>query len=97
MKRRIKIVLLIFIPLFVGGMAFLTNPSPTEYHQYMKQSAGEDKPTEFQVEHVNFYMFSAYTPIAYGEYGITHIGVFGRFFPISDGQFDYPVWLEPFH
>jgi hypothetical protein len=50
----------------------------------------------YKVEKINFYIFSTYTAMAYTEYGVTHLGVFGHFIQISKGQFDYPWWLNVF-
>lgn len=32
----------------------------------------------------------------YVEPGAVHLGMFGHFFQISKGEFDYPRWLELF-
>jgi hypothetical protein len=48
------------------------------------------------IERINFFIFSTYIPVVYSEKGITHLGIMGKFIQISDGQFDYPVWLELF-
>lgn len=50
----------------------------------------------YEVEKINFYIFSTYTAIAHTEHGVTHLGVFGKFIRISAGQFDYPWLLKVF-
>jgi hypothetical protein len=47
---------------------------------------------------INFYLFSTYAPMMpMDHYGIVHLGFIGIFFKISEGQYDYPKWLEFFH
>ncbi|MCM3636284.1 DUF4359 domain-containing protein [Sporosarcina luteola] len=94
MKKRYLIGgLLLFILLF----ALVTNPSEKEYLQFSEEHYGPPPLlAKIETERINFLLFSTYTPIYHFEYGITYLGAFGMFFQISDGQFDYPRWLELF-
>ncbi|WP_404460593.1 hypothetical protein [Sutcliffiella horikoshii] len=93
--KKFSLLLLTVILLLV---AVLTNPSEKEYLEMTGEPSYEKLPDgmEMKVERVNFLLFSAYTPVVAGEHGITHFGVYGSFFQISQGQFDYPAWLEIF-
>jgi hypothetical protein len=91
-----------FIGLFFLAVITLTttNPSQEDYeaifvHPHLKKA--ENFNEHYQLEHLNFLLFSTYTPIVAEEHGKTHLGILGNFFPISDGQFDYPKWLELFN
>ncbi|MGD6993898.1 hypothetical protein [Sutcliffiella horikoshii] len=90
---------LLFLVFTVLVVAVLTNPSEEEYLEMTGEPTYEKLPEvlEMEVERVNFLLFSAYTPVVAGEHGITHVGVYGSFFQISSGQFDYPGWLELFN
>lgn len=94
--KKYSLLVLFFTMLLVG---FFTNPSEEEYLEMTGEPIYEELPEglEMEVERVNFFLFSAYTPVVAGEHGMTHLGVYGRFFQISNGQFDYPVWLEVFN
>lgn len=74
----------------------ITNPTKQEYLQFSGWSE-QPESIHIQIERVNFFIFSTYTPIVAHESGITHLGIMGNFFQISDGQFDYPRWLEFFN
>lgn len=91
--------------------AYITNPTIDKYIKvspighYMKSTNRQGRLTFAEgkigkaivkIERVNFYIFSTYTPFFYVEPGATDLGVFGHFIRISDGQFDYPWWLELF-
>ncbi|WP_226682988.1 hypothetical protein [Sutcliffiella horikoshii] len=91
--KKYSLLFLVFTLLMV---AVLTNPSEEEYLEMTGEPFYEKWPEglEVEVERVNFFLFSAYTPVVAGEHGITHLGVYGGFFQISNGQFDYPSWLE---
>jgi len=91
-KRQTLIALLVLIII----LSMATNPTHEEYLQFI---GWEEVPESIhvQLERVNFFMFSTYTPIVAHESGITHLGIFGHFYQISDGQFDYPWWLEFFN
>ena len=93
-KKRYGTVTFFFL-LFI--ILFFTNPTSNDYLQFSENQIGLPTPTNVEIERINFYLFSTYTPIAYQEYGMTHLGVFNNFFQISDGQFDYPWWLEFFN
>ncbi|MFS1513747.1 hypothetical protein VQL36_15085 [Chengkuizengella sp. SCS-71B] len=85
-------------------LLILTNPNLEDYKKYMAQEEERlgitvPKTPKIIIEHINFYLFSTYTPFVevIDENGVTHLGIFGKFFKVSDGQFDYPWWLEPFN
>jgi hypothetical protein len=63
---------------------------------YITVAEGKAGNAIVKIERVNFYIFSTYTPFIYVESDVTHLGVFGHFIRISEGQFDYPRWLELF-
>lgn len=94
--KKYSLLFLVFTFLLI---AVLTNPSEEEYLEMTGETTYEKLPEELEmeVERVNFFLFSAYTPVVAGEHGITHLGVLGSFFQISSGQFDYPGWLEVFN
>lgn len=83
---------------FIILLALLTNPSEEQYLRFSEDRYGTiETPISMEIERINFLVFTAYTPIYFNEHGITHIGAFSTFFQISDGQFDYPMWLEIFN
>lgn len=90
-----------FIVLFLIGLcaaSIMTNPSTKSYLQFSEEETGVEKPEEVEVERINFFLFSTYASKGpMDHYGKVHLGFMGRFYQISDGQFDYPVWLEFFH
>lgn len=97
MKR--KWMLMVFFFLVVITLT-TTNPSKEDYeaifvHPHVKSSDIFNK--HYQLEQINFFLFSTYTPIVAEEHGKTHLGILGQFFPISEGQFYYPKWLELFN
>ncbi len=77
-------------------VSVITNPTKQEYLQFKDW---EQMPSSIhvEIERVNFYIFSTYTPIVAHEHGMTYLGLFGDFYQISEGQFDYPWWLEFFN
>ena len=85
-----------FVILF--GLLALTNPNEDDYYAYEeKEYTGSLLNFEYvELERINFIVFSTYTPFVHSENGITHLGVFGVFIQISDGQFDYPKWMNLF-
>lgn len=91
---RIWLLLIFFLM-----VAVLSNPTEEEYLEMNGIPSEQMLPDgmKVEIERVNFFLFSTYTPIVGFEYGVTHIGIYGSFFPISDGQFDYPWWLELFN
>lgn len=94
-KRWILIVLAIFLL-----AAIFTNPTKQDYIQFTEESMGEPIPEDADntyIERINFVLFSAYSPVTHHEHGMTHLGIFGQFVQISDGQYDYPIWLEFFN
>lgn len=79
-------------------VAVITNPSDKQYLEFSMELYGEPpQSVKIEVERINFLLFSTYTPIVHYEHGITHIGAFGKFFQLSEGQFDYPMWLNLFN
>jgi hypothetical protein len=99
MKKRYIIISLSLLMIII---ALLTNPTKEDYISFRNKQGAfihvYDKAGNkvIKLERVNFYIFSTYTPFIYVEPGMTHLGMFGHFFQISDGQFDYPSWLELF-
>lgn len=91
-KRYLSSALLLLLIL----VSIATNPTKREYIQF---NGWEQMPPNIhvEIERVNFFIFSTYTPIVAHEHGRTYLGVFGDFYQISDGQFDYPWWLEFFN
>jgi hypothetical protein len=97
MKRK---WMLIGLVLFVVITLTTTNPSKEDYeaifvHPHVKKAEIFNK--HYELEHINFFLFSTYTPVVAEEHGKTQLGILGNFFAISDGQFDYPKWLELFN
>ncbi|WP_064092173.1 hypothetical protein [Rossellomorea aquimaris] len=93
-RHQYVLVFFLFILLFT---AIITNPSKDDYIQFSEESIGQPNPAGLEIERINFYFFSAYTPVFFDEYGVSYLGLFGKFIRISDGQFDYPWWLEFFN
>ena len=92
-KKRFVVSALLFLLIMI---ALVTNPTKNDYLQFSEGQIGPT-PKSLDIERVNFYLFSTYTPIVRTEYGMTHLGVFNNFFYFSEGQFDYPWWLEFFN
>jgi hypothetical protein len=93
-KRSISLLVILLI-----SAALLTNPAKKDYLLFSEEFFGESLPVhdpDVSVERINFFLFSTYTPVVYEEHGVTHLGIYGQFIQISDGQFDYPWWLEFF-
>lgn len=82
-------------------LCYFTNPTIEDYVAFSEEEFGpvpKDLTFEFENERINFYLFSTFAPkLPLDNYGIVHLGILGIFFPISDGQFDYPWWLEFFN
>jgi hypothetical protein len=106
-KRYVFIMLIVLV--IIG--AYITNPTMEDYIEFSPMgrniqsttvkghitvAEGKSVKAKVKIERINFYIFSTYTPFIYMENGMTHLGVFGHFIQISDGQFDYPRWLELF-
>ncbi|WP_075618517.1 hypothetical protein [Paenisporosarcina indica] len=96
MKKRKKRYIVSTILVLLIGVSIATNPTKKEYLQSTDWNHIPTTPS-FYIERINFYLFSTYTPVVAHEHGITHLGIFGDFYQISDGQFDYPSWLEFFN
>ena len=102
-KRKKYIVSGFFILMII--LALATNPTTESYINFIENKTGvkeyslgkENRPIPIEIERINFYIFSTYTPVIYTEYGVTHLGIFGKFIEISRGQFHYPKWLELFN
>jgi hypothetical protein len=107
--RKRYVFIIILVPILIA--AYITNPTMDNYIKfssmghYMQSKTvkghitvaeGKAGNAIVKIERVNFYIFSTYTPFIYVESGLTHLGAFGHFIRISDGQFDYPRWLELF-
>jgi hypothetical protein len=95
MKKKIVIpsILLILIIL-----AMISNPTKDAYLTFSEKETGVATPEEVEIEHINFVLFSTFAPKGpMDHYGIVHLGLYGQFFQISEGQFDYPWWLEFFN
>lgn len=73
------------------------NPQTSDYINFTEAASGVSTPETVKIERINFFVFSTYTPMMYEESGTTHLGVLGQFVQISDGQFDYPEWLNLFN
>ncbi|MCF6136568.1 hypothetical protein [Pseudalkalibacillus berkeleyi] len=94
---RIRFAIVIFL-IVLCTASILTNPSTESYLQFSEEKSGVMKPAEVEVERINFFLFSTYAPKGpMDHYGIVHLGFMNRFYQISEGQYDYPVWLEFFH
>lgn len=76
---------------------FFMNPQTSDYINFTEAASGVSTPETVKIERINFFVFSTYTPMMYEESGTTHLGVLGQFVQISDGQFDYPEWLNLFN
>lgn len=99
MKTR-KLLVFTIIILVVLIFLALTNPNERDYYNFTVSEYGEpphDSLYFSKLERINFIIFSTYTPYFLFENGITHIGIMGKFIQISDGQFDYPLWLRLFN
>ncbi|MBY6038299.1 DUF4359 domain-containing protein [Fictibacillus nanhaiensis] len=86
--------------LVITAILVITNPSEKDYEAvFLTEMEKSDKNLKkyYKLERIDFYFFSTYTTFIANENGITHLGILGQFFRISDGQFDYPKWLELFH
>ncbi|WP_228027575.1 hypothetical protein [Bacillus fonticola] len=78
--------------------SILTNPTKKDYLLFSEETTGIVTPATVEIERINFYLFSTYAPMRpLDHYGIVHLGFMGKFFQISDGQFDHPWWLEFFN
>lgn len=97
MKRNIFVAFSVLIII----LALFTNPTKEDYMQFTNWQDEQlvvegNGHIQVKIERVNFYVFSTYTSIVHIEHGVTHLGVFGHFIRISNGQFHYPRWLELF-
>jgi hypothetical protein len=97
--KKLKIAGIIITVLAV--LCYITNPTLEDYVAFSEEKFGpvpKDLPFEVENERINFYLFSTYAPkIPMDHYGIVHLGMMGMFIPISEGQYDYPWWLEYFN
>ncbi|MGP4078464.1 hypothetical protein ACTWQL_01005 [Pseudalkalibacillus sp. R45] len=79
-------------------ISILTNPTQKDYLLFNNELTRTQVPTNVDIERINFFLFSTYAPMSsMGDYGIVHLGFMGKFHQISEGQYDYPWWLEPFN
>lgn len=99
-KRRLLLGGLVFILMVV---VLLTNPTEQDYIKHAdykeEHSRSLDNNLIFEIERINFFFFSTYAPKEKKteHYGVVHLGFLGQFFQISEGQFDYPWWLDFFN
>ena len=98
-KKRVIMGSLLGIFLLV---ALLSNPTKKDYMEYTNfnetNAVSFKEPVDIEIERINFFIFSTYAPKdkVLESYGIVHLGFMNNFFQISDGQYDYPGWLEFF-
>lgn len=93
-KRWIAGIVLLLLVIVLA----VTNPTEQDYNEFSVSKYGEpDSRIPVEIERINFLLFSTYTPVYLMEKGITHLGICGNFIQISDGQFDYPWWLDLFN
>ncbi|NBI29651.1 hypothetical protein [Chengkuizengella marina] len=99
-----KVYIIIIVVVIMIALLILTNPNLEDFNEYRaeeEERLGITPPEtpKIIIEHINFYIFSTYTPFVevIDENGVTHLGIMGKFYKVSDGQFDYPWWLEPFN
>jgi hypothetical protein len=92
--------MVILMAILLMGAAILTNPTKEDYLQFSEGSFGKPSQEDDQniyIERINFLLFSTFTPVLHQEHGTTHLGIYGQFIQISEGQFDYPWWLKFFN
>jgi hypothetical protein len=92
-RKKYVVISLLFLIILIS---IVTNPTKQDYLKFSEEQTGAHTPTILEIERINFFIFSTYTPIVHHEHGITHLGLFKNFFQISNGQFDYSWWLEFF-
>ncbi|WP_223254476.1 hypothetical protein [Bacillus sp. HNG] len=84
-------------------LSLVKNPTQQDYIDYAnfseKQAESFNENVDFEIELINFYLFSTYAPKekTLDHYGNVHLGFMGHFFQVSEGQYDYPWWLEFFN
>jgi hypothetical protein len=94
-KKKFTILFLITVILF---LVVLTNPTEEDYLLFSKEDIGLPIPNNVEIERINFFFYSTYSIQALPhEHGIVHLGFLGNFYKISEGQYDYPKWLEFFN
>ncbi|PKR77586.1 hypothetical protein CEY16_06510 [Halalkalibacillus sediminis] len=99
-KKRYIIGALLVVFIIVS---IATNPTKQDYINYTNFNEEEmeqaHEQLDFEIEKINFFIFSTYAikESTLGHYGIVHLAFMGNFFQISDGQYDYPWWLEFFN
>ncbi|MGM0835662.1 MAG: hypothetical protein ACQEV7_05855 [Bacillota bacterium] len=95
-SRKQKLMLVLCLGTVLLALLYF-NPSEQNYEEFSEQEYGlPPDDVEMDIERINFFFFSTYTPVVYSEKGITHLGIMEKFILISDGQFGYPVWLGLF-
>lgn len=91
-----KFTLLLLLSLLI--ISLILNPNKQDYVNFSEETNGIKIRENVIVERINFYLFSTYSVQALPyEHGIVHLGFMGNFFQISNGQYDYPSWLEFFN
>ncbi|WP_430787340.1 hypothetical protein VBD025_16190 [Virgibacillus flavescens] len=100
MKKRYVICALFILLIF---LSIVTNPSKRDYINFVdfneeKLEASFSDNVDLEVERINFLLFSTYSVIEVrtDSHSAVDLGFMGHFFRISDGQYDYPWWLELF-
>jgi hypothetical protein len=92
-KKRFVIGALFFLII----AAALTNPTEHDYRRFSNEQIGMPVPLGVKIDRINFYVFSTYAPLfPMDHHGTVHLGFMNHFYQISDGQYDYPRWLELF-
>ncbi|TYS69536.1 hypothetical protein FZC76_04690 [Sutcliffiella horikoshii] len=100
-KIRTRYIISALLVFFI--LSIMTNPTKQDYinHTNFSEEKMEEShdQLDFKIERINFFLFSTYAvkELAFDHYGIVHVGFMGHFFQISEGQYDYPGWLEFFN
>ncbi|MDZ5472878.1 hypothetical protein SM124_14185 [Bacillus sp. 31A1R] len=96
-KIKVRLIILgLLVVLIISSL--MTNPTTEEYLKFTEEESGIATPKNIEIERINFYIFSTYAPKRpLDNYGSVHLGFMGKFYQISEGQFDYPWWLEFFN
>lgn len=88
-----KIALAAFVLLAAGILAFY-NPTKQDYIAFADENLAGSHPDE--IEKTNLVIFSIYTPIVDETYGVSHVGIMGKFIELSEENFNVPIWVEFF-
>ncbi|MGM7681283.1 hypothetical protein ACSVDA_03930 [Cytobacillus sp. Hm23] len=100
-RKKKKIVLLVCVIVVMLIALTITNPTTEDFTAFSEEKYDKMPPPPknipVEIERIDFVIFSTYTLMLGYESGITYLGIFGHFFQISEGQFDYPWWLDLFN